>query len=240
MPWLSYSASAQEEGSLAVESFPRALAESSKVPGLWQNASSTLISMLGAYALGKSIAFYEDGAAYTNLVQIDMLTSLAAMCIASLHLGLYIYLHDRKIDMDPTLQQSCVSLVALILVNTFRLAMCFCLAIAFTQIMWRRARLAPMSIADFDRLPQLLNDLSFLSRCSTLRIVPALSIIAALGWLVAIAMIFPPGSLIVVSKEYLPEIERRVPTFDSRFIGNGTYMGGYEYLLGTQDRWMYT
>ncbi|KAF1911485.1 hypothetical protein BDU57DRAFT_105750 [Ampelomyces quisqualis] len=214
MPWLSYSASVQEEGSLAVESSPRALADSSKVLGLWQNASSTFISMLGAYVL--------------------------AMCIASLHLGLYTYLDDRKIDTDPTLQQSCVSLVALILVNMFRLAMCFCLAIAFTQIMWRRTRLAPMSIADFDRLPQLLNDLSFLSRCSTLRIVPALSIIAALGWLVAITMIFPPGSLTVVSKEYLPEIERRVPTFDSSFVGNGTYMGGYEYLLGTQDRWMYT
>lgn len=96
-----------------------------------------------------------------------------------------------------------------------------------------------MSIADFDRLPQLLNDLRVLSHCSTLQIVPTLSSIAALGWLITIVMVFPTRALSIVSKEFLPEIEKRVPTFNSSFIGNGTYAGGHEYLLGTQDAWMY-
>jgi hypothetical protein len=165
---------------------------------------------------------------------------LLGICITLLHLTFHAYLDGKRLDIDPTLQQSCVSLIALILVNAFRLAMCFSLAVAFTQLLWRRVRLAPMSIADFDRLPQLLNDLRVWSHCRNLHILPTLSIIAVLGWLITIVMIFPPGSLTVVSKEFLPETKKRVPTFNTSFIGNGTYAGGHEYFLGTQDLWMYT
>jgi hypothetical protein len=161
------------------------------------------------------------------------------MCIAAAHLVLYSYLDDKRINIDTSLPQSWVSAIALVFVNTFRLLICFSLGVAFTQLLWRRIRTTSMPLGDFDRLQQLRTDLRPLLHSKTLQKVSVLSIVAALGWLITVAMILPPGSLTVVAKTFSSVSEQRVPTFNSSFTGNGTFNGANEYMLAIQSRWDY-
>lgn len=156
-----------------------------------------------------------------------------------LHFALHTYLHGKRVNVDTSFPQSGVSAISLVLVNTFRLAVCFSLGVAFTQILSRRISTGPMRLGDFDRLQHLQNDLKAWLYPSIHRVVPLLSIIAILGWLVSVAMILPSGSLTVEPMDFLTISEQRVPTFDSSFSGNGTYASAFESLLGTQIGWRY-
>jgi hypothetical protein len=161
------------------------------------------------------------------------------MCIAAAHLVLYSYLDDKRINIDTSLPQSWVSAIALVFVNTFRMSICFSLGVAFTQLLWRRIRTTSMLLGDFDRLQCLQTDLRALLHPKTLRMVSILSIVAALGWLITAAMILPPGSLTVVAKTFRSETEQRVPTFNSSFTGNGTFVSANEYMLAEHSQWLY-
>jgi hypothetical protein len=154
-------------------------------------------------------------------------------------LAVYTHLDDKQIDIDTSLPQNWVSAIALVLVNTFRLAVCFSLGVAFTQLLWRRIRTTSMPLGDFDRLQRLQTDLSVLLHPKILRVATVLSIAAILGWLVTIAMILPPGSLTVVAKTFNSTSEQRVPTFNSSFTGNGTFDSAREFMLVTTSGWQY-
>jgi hypothetical protein len=71
-----------------------------------------------------------------------VLTHFQGFCIAAAHFALYAYLDDKRIDIDTSLPQSWVSAIALVFVNSFRLAICFSLGVAFTQLLWHRIRFA--------------------------------------------------------------------------------------------------
>jgi hypothetical protein len=96
-----------------------------------------------------------------------------------------------------------------------------------------------MPLGDFDRLQRLQTDLLAMIHPEILRTVSVLSIVAVLGWLITVAMILPPGSLTVVTKTFSSETEQRVPTFNSSFTGNGTFVSAYEYMLATPFQWLY-
>jgi hypothetical protein len=97
-----------------------------------------------------------------------------------------------------------------------------------------------MPMGDFDRIQRVQTDLRALLHPKTLGMVSVLSIVAALGWLITVAMILPPGSLTVVAKTFSSELEQRVPTFNSSFTGDGTFISAEEYMLALQGQWIYT
>jgi hypothetical protein len=156
-----------------------------------------------------------------------------------LHFALHTYLHGKRVNIDTSFPQSGVSAIGLVLVNTFRLAICFSLGVAFMQILSRRISVGSMQLGDFDRLQHLQNDLRAWLYPSIHCVLPLLSIIAILGWIVSVAMILPSGSLTVEPKDFLTISEQRVPNFNSSSAGNGTYASAFESLLGTQIGWRY-
>ncbi|KAH7396917.1 hypothetical protein DE146DRAFT_756604 [Phaeosphaeria sp. MPI-PUGE-AT-0046c] len=172
-------------------------------------------------------------------VWIMMAPYALAFTIAATHFALHTYLHEKRVNVDTSFPQSGVSAIGLVLVNTFRLAICFSLGVAFTQILSRRLSLQSMRLGDYDRLQHLQNDLQAWLHPKIHRVVPMLSIIAIFGWLVSVAMILPSGSLTVEPKEFVSTSNQRVPTFNSSSAGNGTYASAFETLLGTQIGWKY-
>jgi hypothetical protein len=150
------------------------------------------------------------------------------------------YLDGKRIDIDTSLPQSWASTIALVLVNTFRLTLCSCLGVAFTQMLWYRLGVKSMRVGEFDRLQHLQTDLRALLHPRIHRVVPILSIVAGLGWLITFAMILPPGSLIIVSKDFISRTEKRMPSFDAAFRGDGTWGSMLNYSLGGSVRWQYT
>ena len=149
------------------------------------------------------------------------------------------YLDNKRVDIDTSLPQSWVPSIALVLVNSFRLAICFSLGVAFTQTLWRNIRVAPMTIADFDRLHFVQNDLRALLHMGVLRSAPALSTMAALSWLVTIVIIFPPGSITVVSKDFTSVLKQKVQVFDGASLGNGSYGAAMEHMFTKNVGWIY-
>lgn len=98
-----------------------------------------------------------------------------------------------------------------------------------------------MRLGDFDRLQHLQTDLrALLLRPAIYRVIPMLSVIAVLGWLITVAMVLPPSSLTVVSKDFIFGVEQKVPGFNASFLGNGTWDSMQEYLLGRSTGWQYT
>lgn len=92
-----------------------------------------------------------------------------------------------------------------------------------------------MTLADFERLHHVRLDLRALLHQSTIRHAPALCAMAAVTWLVNVAIIFPPGALTVVSKDYLTETEQDVPVFNSSAVGNGTYADAMRFTTADMD-----
>lgn len=125
------------------------------------------------------------------------------------------------------------------LVNIFRLALLSSLGLAFTQILWRRIRSASMSFEDLDRLPHLKHDFSIIFHLGIFRVVPALSLIALLGWLITAGMILPPGSIDIVRESFDDKAEQRVQIFNSSSVGNGTFSSALDNMLATQESWEY-
>jgi hypothetical protein len=198
-----------------------------------QGVSGTLFAMIMPYLLGIL------GTPLSCFDSVTYIETFQGLCIAAAHFALYTYLDGKRIDIDTALLQSWVSAIALVLVNTFRLAVCFSLGVAFTQLLWRRIRTTSMPLGDFDRLEQLQINLRAMLHPKTLRMVYVLSIVAVLGWLITIAMILPPGSLTVVAKKFNSETEQRVLTFNSSFTGNGTFESASEYMLALVGAWEY-
>ena len=52
---------------------------------------------------------------------------------------------------------------------------------------------------------------------------PFLCLCIVVCWCISVAMIYPPGALIVESRQYNTTRNVEVPTFDPTYRGNGTY-----------------
>ncbi|KAH7109615.1 hypothetical protein B0J11DRAFT_235182 [Dendryphion nanum] len=137
------------------------------------------------------------------------------------------------------LSQNWTSSVAFVLVNAFRLAICFSIGVAFSQHLWRIIRITPMTIINFDRSHYMRSDIKVLLDIDILTAMPALTIMMAVSWLTTLVIIFPPGALTVVSKRFDTTSSQQVPSFNGGFVGIGTWLDANRYMLGYQTSWSY-
>ena len=96
-----------------------------------------------------------------------------------------------------------------------------------------------MVLEELDRLPRLKHDFSIIFHLGVFRVVPALSMIALLGWLITAGMILPPGSIDIVRVSFDEKAEQRVQIFNSSSFGNGTFSSALDNMLATQESWRY-
>jgi hypothetical protein len=94
-----------------------------------------------------------------------------------------------------------------------------------------------MSVADFDRIHYLRTDLKALLHKNTLHLTPALAAMAALNWLVSVAIIFPPAAITIANKEFSIDIQKQVPTFNSFPLDNGSYMDAQDNVFFKSWAW---
>jgi hypothetical protein len=196
---------------------------------VWKRYPSTVALIFAPYLLGSTIT-------PSDLKHADTLSGYFA---AVAHFALYDHLHRKKVNLETSLPQAGVSAIALVLVTIFRLALLSCLGLAFTQILWRRIRSASMTLENIDHLPRLKHDLSIIFHLGIFRVVPTLSMIALLGWLITAGMILPPGSIDIVRKSFDDLVEQRVQVFNSSSFGNGTFSSALDNMLATQESWQY-
>lgn len=68
---------------------------------------------------------------------------------------------------------------------------------------------------------------------------PVLFLLVALYWIIPLAVVFPSGALIVVSRPHASPFKTKVPIFDPEFTGNGTLDDSLQFSL--LPKWdMYT
>ena len=160
--------------------------------------------------------------------------------MATTHFVLFQYLNNRRVGIDTAIPQSWVTSISLVLANSFRLSVCFCIGVAFTQHLWRTVRVKSMSVGNLDQLHYLRNDITALFSTSLIRLSPTLVAMGCLGWLISIAAIFPPGAITVTSKLFDQVSDRSVPSFNSTYQGNGTVADAFENLLSSTKDTVYT
>ncbi|KAH7410524.1 hypothetical protein DE146DRAFT_361332 [Phaeosphaeria sp. MPI-PUGE-AT-0046c] len=166
-----------------------------------------------------------------------VLPYISALFIAAAHFSLYQHLDGKRVDLDTSIPQSWLSSLALVLVTSFRVTICFALGVALTQALWQRIRAVPMSIADFDRMHYLRNDLLALAHKNTILLAPVIFTMAVLSWLVSIAIIFPPAAITITNRNFTVDTQQRVPTFDGVPPTDSTYMSAQDGVLYKNWAW---
>lgn len=132
-------------------------------------------------------------------------TSFAAWLCFTIHHTLFQYLNLRIIvrnagDVDfksTTIPQAYVTTVSLVLVTVFRAALVASVTTCYTQFLWRTFRQRSLKVQVIEDLFQVHGNAFRLANNTLLRNLPALTAIVAFCWLVPVAMIFPPGALVV-------------------------------------------
>ena len=87
--------------------------------------------------------------------------------------------------------------MSLVLGTGFRAASVASIGICFTQLLWRKLRSNIMEVGKIEGLFQMRTNVIKLCSPAIVRTMPMLVGIAAVSWLVPIALIYPPGSLTI-------------------------------------------
>ncbi|KAH3993680.1 hypothetical protein HBI13_190520 [Parastagonospora nodorum] len=207
--------------------------------GIEQDVDSPGTEVDSQNSVTTKTSFVDVWKRYPSTVALIFAPYLLGYFAAVAHFALYDHLHRKKVNLETSLPQAGVSAIALVLVTIFRLALLSSLGLAFTQILWRRIRSASMTLDNIDHLPRLKHDLSIVFHLGIFRVVPTLSMIALLGWLITAGMILPPGSIDIVRKSFDDLVEQRVQVFNSSSFGNGTFSSALDNMLATQESWQY-
>lgn len=94
-----------------------------------------------------------------------------------------------------------------------------------------------MSILEFDRLHSVRNDLRALLHADVARAAPVLCTMAALSWLITVAIIFPPGTWTVKNKMFVTQMEQALQSFLGEYLGNGSYGDAMGHLSTRTFAW---
>lgn len=98
-------------------------------------------------------------------------------------------------------------------------------SIAFTQYMWRVFRREHISVSVIECFYTLRHrPLSFFSS-SAFKTSPILFFLAIIAWTIPIALIYPPGALIVIPFPVTADHSGIVPTYDAYYTGNDSALG---------------
>lgn len=118
---------------------------------------------------------------------------------------MYNYLNERVINIEKenlpfvttTVPQTYATTTSLALVTIFRAAAVASLGLSFTQSMWKKLRDEFIEVGHIEELFQIRANAFRLFNMTIIRSWPILSLIATISWLVPVALIYPPGSLVV-------------------------------------------
>jgi hypothetical protein len=139
---------------------------------------------------------------------------LIAVLLAVIHLIFFNYLDGRILEeteeiinelgdyQSTQIPQSYVTTISLALVTAFRAALIASIGICYTQYLWRKLRCEFSEVGLIEELFQVRANVFRLANPTLIRYAPVLCLIATLSWLLPVAMIYPPGALIVDLESY--------------------------------------
>jgi hypothetical protein len=167
-------------------------------PSVWPRRWRVPSAMIGFWFLGK---FYHVHRSQTR----HLLSVTTALVIAVAHHAVFIYLSGRIINVDhehvpfssTSIPQAYATTFSLALVTAFRAAMVASIGMCFTQCLWQKLRIELLEIGLIEELFQIRENALRMLKPAVIRYAPLLLSIATLSWLLPVAMIYPPGALVV-------------------------------------------
>ena len=148
------------------------------------------------------------------------------------------YLDQKQIGIDTSFPQSWVSSVSFLLLFIFRLCVCFSLGVAFTQHLWRVVRLAPVKVLDLDRYHSIQTDILVLLHPRAIFGAPILFVMASIGLLVGVVVLFLLGALTVESRKFDYVFGQTVGTYNGSYMGNGSIEDALDQSLSHSNSMM--
>ena len=114
------------------------------------------------------------------------------------------------------------------------------LDVAFTQHLWHVFRAKSIKISDIELLYGIRNNAFSIARPGPVKHAPFLVILALVGWLVSIAVTYPPGALTVRPISTVSPVNTTVVYFNASDRSNGNVFSSdsgpaLEALVGTND-----
>jgi hypothetical protein len=173
--------------------------------------------------LGSSFWVHHPASAYAMIGSDGW---ISAFLCATAHICVFLYLHDRAIDFDgragqhksTRIPQTYATTISLVLVTSFRAALVACINVCHTQYLWKNLRAQPHEVGLIERLFQIRSNPFLLFSRRLLIASPLLVGITVISWLVPVALVYPPGALVVDQERLLVESTFNVSVFkpDSR------------------------
>lgn len=147
-----------------------------------------------------------------------------ALIDAVAHFSLFAYLDSKRVNIDTVVPQSWVNRISFVFAATFRASLAASMSIALVQCLWLTLSLTKHPVAHIDRLYRITIDPIALLHPESLWRSPRLLVGALAIWLLSLAVVLPPGTLVVESLPYIGFDLLDLPVFNASFIsGNGDF-----------------
>ncbi|PMD38586.1 hypothetical protein L207DRAFT_583993 [Hyaloscypha variabilis F] len=148
-----------------------------------------------------------------------------ALVIAAAHLGFFLYLNHKPANGHGAFPQTYVAAISHLFASAVGASATALISIAFTQYTWRVFRRQHISVSVIEYFYTLrYKPLSFFSR-NAFKTSPILFLLAITAWTIPVALIYPPGALIVVPFPVTADHSGIVPTYDAYYTGNDSALG---------------
>jgi hypothetical protein len=167
-------------------------------------ARKTLLTVVACYVLGNH-----------RLVKAfvrDSLITCTAFLIAVTHYVLFRVLDGKDLSGNPVLSQPRNTAISLILVTAFRASLLTALEVSSAQSLWLLLRSKTLPVSLIESLFWMQRNIFELANPKIVRHAPILLLAAVVYWAVSIAIIYPPGALIVQSEQvsYMTKVNASV------------------------------
>jgi hypothetical protein len=158
-----------------------------------------------------------------TLIKIITDSLIEGIAIAAGHLLFFRFLDGERVS--DHIPQAFVSAISTAFITAFSACLILALSYSMTQILWYLLRSYSMRLSTIDSLFSITTSPSNLCSRDVVRNAPLMCLCALVRWCIPVAMIYPPGALIVVSHPFYQTRNMTVPTFSAAYRGNGTYGG---------------
>ncbi|KAF3008932.1 hypothetical protein E8E13_011326 [Curvularia kusanoi] len=154
-----------------------------------------------------------------------------SMACAYMHWLFFEYLDGRILAWIPPttaakttmIQQGYATTISFLLTTAFKAALVGSVGICYTQSLWVTLRKRVLKIGLIEDLFQIQTNALHLISSGVYLKTPVLAAIAVFCWVVPVAMIYPPGALIVELDYLQINTTQRVPTFHASNPFNGSW-----------------
>ena len=142
------------------------------------------------------------------------------MISAAVHFVLFRWLDGKR--TTDTISQTYVATISTAIVTAFRILLGCALLVSLTQLLWQKFRARVLKVSTIDALLSINFDPSSLADVDVLLNAPLLCLCAVLYWCLPLAMIYPPGALVLESRPFQHSVHMTVPSFDPGYQGEAT------------------